>query len=486
MLAVGGLWDKVAQAESSGNWQNADTGKNGHYGGLQFSPATWAAFGGNEFAAMPNLATREQQITVANRTAFTGYNGTAPQGLGAWEVITKGMVPGVDTSTPAAAFGGAGSPRRGGGSLPTLTAGQWDVVDAIGSKFGLSVTSGFRDPNGPTVAGVAANASYHGSGRAHDYGGSPDARLAFANFMADNFGQQLKELIYDAPGFNKTIKNGQVVGPFGAFYTMAQAGDHSDHVHIAYDDGGWLMPGAALTVNKTGQPEAILNPAQSRAYQTVAAHIEKQGAAIQPVTPQLPDVRKLDPGRGATPIPSAPVTPLPAPVAAAPMPAPAPPPVSAGADQGPAPDQQKPTQPVIAGAPSSQSHLLPAVQKTITEGASTLGTLAATAASMGAGAAGGAGGAGAGTLIQGMFNLGGKAVSGAANVFASALVGNLGDNTTAGAYGAPVLSTPPQPAQPIDNRTMFGDVQVGDPRQFVEEMALYEQQRSQAQEGYVR
>ncbi|KIU18324.1 hypothetical protein [Mycolicibacterium llatzerense] len=206
----------------------------------------------------------------------------------------------------------------------------------------------------------------------------------------------------------------------------------------------------------------------------------------KPVVPQLPEVRKLDPGRGAAQVPSAPVTPLPAPVATAPTPAPTPPPAPAGADQGPAPDQQKPTQPVIAGAPSSQSHLLPAVQKGITEGASTLGNIAATAASMGAGAAGGAGGAGAGTLIQGMFNLGGKAVSGAANVFASALVGNLGDNTTAGAYGAPVLSTPPQPAQPIDNRTMFGDVQVGDPRQFVEEMALYEQQRSQAQEGYVR
>jgi hypothetical protein len=221
-------------------------------------------------------------------------------------------------------------------------------------------------------------------------------------------------------------------------------------------------------------------------HMAVGGEVPAGAAQPRPIIPPLPDVRKLNPGRGATPIPSAPVTPLPAPVAAAPMPAPAPPPVSAGADQGPAPDQQKPTQPAIAGAPSSQSHLLPAAQTAITEGASTLGNIAATAASMGAGAAGGAGGAGAGTLIQGMFNLGGKAVSGAANVFSSALVGNLGDNTTAGAYGAPVLSTPPQPAQPIDNRTMFGDVQVGDPRQFVEEMALYEQQRSQAQEGYVR
>lgn len=84
------FWDKIAAKESGGNWSNADTGGNGHYGGLQFSPDTWRAFGGTEFAPMPHLATKEQQIEIANRTAFTGYKGTKPQGLGAWEVITNG------------------------------------------------------------------------------------------------------------------------------------------------------------------------------------------------------------------------------------------------------------------------------------------------------------------------------------------------------------------------------------------------------------
>lgn len=252
-----------------------------------------------------------------------------------------------------------------------------------------------------------------------------------------------------------------------------------------YDYGGWLQPGLSMMLNQTGKPEAVLNPAQTQAYQTVAAHLEKQGANIAPTVPNLPDIQHK---RGATPIPSAPTTQLPAPVAAAPMPTPAPLPISAGADTstGPAPAQQQSTQPTIAAAPQQDSHLLPAVQQGITEGASTLGNLAATAISMGAGGLAGGGGAGAGTLVQGLFNLGGKAASGIANVFASALVGNLGDNTTAGAYGAPVVSAPPQPAQPIDNSTHFGDVQVGDPREFVEQQRLYEQQRSQAQEGYVR
>lgn len=55
-------WDAVAQCESGGNWA-ADTG-NGFYGGLQFKPSTWRAFGG---VGLPSKASREEQIAVANR-----------------------------------------------------------------------------------------------------------------------------------------------------------------------------------------------------------------------------------------------------------------------------------------------------------------------------------------------------------------------------------------------------------------------------------
>ncbi len=55
-------WDAIAQCESGGNW-HANTG-NGEYGGLQFKPATWAAYGG---VGNPAAASRDQQIAVANR-----------------------------------------------------------------------------------------------------------------------------------------------------------------------------------------------------------------------------------------------------------------------------------------------------------------------------------------------------------------------------------------------------------------------------------
>ncbi|GAB2503603.1 Resuscitation-promoting factor Rpf2 precursor [Corynebacterium atrinae] len=68
-------WDRLAQCEAGGNWQ-INSG-NGYHGGLQFSPATWRAYGGAEFAPYAYQATREQQIAVAERTL-------AGQGWGAW------------------------------------------------------------------------------------------------------------------------------------------------------------------------------------------------------------------------------------------------------------------------------------------------------------------------------------------------------------------------------------------------------------------
>ena len=59
------VWDALARCESGGNWA-INTG-NGYYGGLQFDIPTWLSVGGDDFAQRADLATREEQITVANR-----------------------------------------------------------------------------------------------------------------------------------------------------------------------------------------------------------------------------------------------------------------------------------------------------------------------------------------------------------------------------------------------------------------------------------
>ncbi|QGU06785.1 Resuscitation-promoting factor Rpf2 precursor [Corynebacterium occultum] len=76
----GSVWDSLAQCESGGNWA-INTG-NGYQGGLQFSPSTWAAYGGTQFAAAANQASREQQIAVAEKVR-------AGQGWGAWPACTS-------------------------------------------------------------------------------------------------------------------------------------------------------------------------------------------------------------------------------------------------------------------------------------------------------------------------------------------------------------------------------------------------------------
>jgi len=64
-LSRAAMWDSIARCESTNNW-SINTG-NGYYGGLQFNLATWRSVGGTDFAPRPDLATREEQITVANR-----------------------------------------------------------------------------------------------------------------------------------------------------------------------------------------------------------------------------------------------------------------------------------------------------------------------------------------------------------------------------------------------------------------------------------
>src|SRR5699024_1523860 len=68
-------WDSIAECESGGNW-STNTG-NGYQGGLQFSPQTWKAYGGGQYASTADQASKSEQIAVAEKV----LDG---QGWGAW------------------------------------------------------------------------------------------------------------------------------------------------------------------------------------------------------------------------------------------------------------------------------------------------------------------------------------------------------------------------------------------------------------------
>lgn len=74
-ISNGHVWDALAGCESGGNWA-INTG-NGYYGGVQFDQNTWERQGGLRYAQRADLATREEQIAIAEVTR-------ARQGWGAW------------------------------------------------------------------------------------------------------------------------------------------------------------------------------------------------------------------------------------------------------------------------------------------------------------------------------------------------------------------------------------------------------------------
>ncbi|MFJ9630242.1 transglycosylase family protein [Streptomyces sp. NPDC101175] len=92
--ADSGVWDRIAQCESGGNW-HINTG-NGYYGGLQFSAGTWRAYGGSAYAATADQASRSAQIAVATKVQHA-------QGWGAWPVCS--VRAGANGSAPAASSG---------------------------------------------------------------------------------------------------------------------------------------------------------------------------------------------------------------------------------------------------------------------------------------------------------------------------------------------------------------------------------------------
>ncbi|MBO0851733.1 MAG: transglycosylase family protein [Pseudonocardia sp.] len=76
-----GAWDRLAKCEAGGNWR-ANTG-NGYYGGVQFDAQTWRSNGGTKYAPLPHMATREEQITVAEKVR------SQRGGYGAWPACSR-------------------------------------------------------------------------------------------------------------------------------------------------------------------------------------------------------------------------------------------------------------------------------------------------------------------------------------------------------------------------------------------------------------
>ncbi|MEU1265577.1 transglycosylase family protein [Streptomyces cellulosae] len=163
--ADGDTWDRVAECESGGSWSQ-NTG-NGYYGGLQLTQDDWENYGGLEFAPSADAASRNQQITVAERIL-------ADQGVGKWRAC--GLLTGLnqDTASPNVDPGvptdddrddsllGLGGTSSSSGSVKSGDSSASSSPSATSGSSGSSGSSGKATSDAGAAASPSASAAPEG------------------------------------------------------------------------------------------------------------------------------------------------------------------------------------------------------------------------------------------------------------------------------------------------------------------------------------
>ncbi|MFF4502545.1 transglycosylase family protein [Streptomyces sp. NPDC001401] len=143
--ADGTTWDKVAQCETGGSW--SENSGNGFYGGLKLTQENWEKYGGLDYAPSADLASRNQQIAVAEKLLDD-------QGVGAFH--TCGLTSGL-TKDSGSADVDTGVLDGGSGS-----SGSSDSSDSTGlsnSSSGASDESSSSDSSSDSSSSTSPSAS---------------------------------------------------------------------------------------------------------------------------------------------------------------------------------------------------------------------------------------------------------------------------------------------------------------------------------------
>ncbi|MFF5479230.1 transglycosylase family protein [Streptomyces sp. NPDC012935] len=180
--ADGTVWDKVAECESGGSW-STDEG-NGHYGGLQLTQDDWEQYGGLDYAPRPDLASRSQQIAVAQ--AILADQGTKPWGTCA---VLNGLTPknglvdldtGVEDDSPSEVSGSSGlldssgSSSSSNSSNSSGSSNSSDPTDGPSGSSGSSSESPSGSSESPRDSSSSPSSSPSSSSKA-DSSAKPDA-----------------------------------------------------------------------------------------------------------------------------------------------------------------------------------------------------------------------------------------------------------------------------------------------------------------------
>ncbi|WP_405810565.1 LysM peptidoglycan-binding domain-containing protein [Streptomyces sp. NBC_01520] len=252
-------WDRVAECESGGMW-SADLG-NGYYGGLQFSQDDWSAYGGTAYATRADLASRSQQILVAEKV----LDDKGPQAWPSCAVISglalDGTLPGVDPGGEPSA-----EPTESATPSDRSSAGTPDGTDSKNKsdktdKADEEGKSDASEPSSPSAAPSAesseASTGSKGSGETGGkHRGTPAPEAGAGTDLEDG-----RESGRHASRGDSEAREGAEAGADGT-YTVRE-GDNLWAIADAQElPGGWPALYAANKAELGSDPDLIL-PGQS-------------------------------------------------------------------------------------------------------------------------------------------------------------------------------------------------------------------------------
>ncbi|MEU4116262.1 transglycosylase family protein [Kitasatospora sp. NPDC028055] len=210
--APSSTWDAVAQCESGGNW-SISTG-NGFNGGLQFTPSTWAAYGGTAYAPQAHQATRAQQIAVAEKVL-------ASQGPGAWPVCSQK----------------AGLSRGGAPAAVDTSAGS-GAADRPASAAKPAKRAAKAAPKAAQQAAPKAAAPKAKPNAAQAPQGRPSAKPV----------QSAPAAAKNTAGGEYTVRSGDTLSDIAAKFGVDTDGLYSKNARTIGADPDLIFPGQTLTV----------------------------------------------------------------------------------------------------------------------------------------------------------------------------------------------------------------------------------------------
>ncbi|MFI1101127.1 transglycosylase family protein [Streptomyces melanogenes] len=282
-------WDRVAECESGGAW-SADFG-NGLYGGLQLSQETWQAYGGTSYAERPDLASRSQQIAIAEKVlaakgpkAFTSCSAVSglTSGAGA-PSVDPGATPSPyvpseegaatpDAATPSAPAKTAPAPTKPSGSVSTAPKPS---TTPSAPSTGTSGKPGSTTPTDPATGstGSASGGKHRGTPDPAE-GGAPATTEPGHTDSTHESGRHASR------GDADSRESGDVLNG-GGDYTVRPGDNLWDISRSHKVEGGWsalykanektigtdpnlILPGQSLDLSPNENPTKTDNPAPAK------------------------------------------------------------------------------------------------------------------------------------------------------------------------------------------------------------------------------